>query len=123
MSFNKNNGFTLIELLVVLTIVGLIVASAIPQYREYRSQAYDFRALNDLRMVALAQEAHYLKEEEYLECSSDTCTSLSGVPRLSEGVSIDVVVEDEDVFIATASHERGSGKVYTWNNEKGGIQP
>lgn len=37
----KNRGFTLIELLIVVAIVGILVVSVIPTYRDYTKRMQD----------------------------------------------------------------------------------
>jgi type IV pilus assembly protein PilE len=115
------NGFTLIELLVTLTIIGIITATAIPAYRNYRARAFDFRALSDLRSVALGEEAYFLDNEEYLACNNSSCENLPGINQISEGVDISVTINAES-FQGEATHQKGSGKIYLWDSENGGLQ-
>jgi prepilin-type N-terminal cleavage/methylation domain-containing protein len=117
----KSSGFTLLELLVTLTIISILVATSIPFYKDYRAQAYDFRALNDLRMVALAQEAHFLEKESYYPCDSTSCATLPGISKLSRGVEI-TIEGDENSFRGTASHPLGTGKKFVWDSKLGGLQ-
>ena len=121
-SYNRESarGFTLIELLVVMGIVSALVAVALPRYAAYRANAFDTRAEIDLRSVAMAEEAYFLTNERYLSCSGSTCTQLPGVQRLSEGVRLAVEASDTS-FKGTASHPRGSGKIFTWDSSAGGL--
>lgn len=114
-------GFTLLELLVSLSIVGILSAIAIPEYRAYQQRAFDIRALGDLRTVALAEEAYFMNSERYLACRDTGCAELPGVARLSQGVSL-VVTTDEESFTADAHHAKGSGKRYRWDSANGGLQ-
>jgi prepilin-type N-terminal cleavage/methylation domain-containing protein len=113
-------GFTLIELLVVMGIISTLIAIALPRYATYRASAFDSRAENDLRSVALAEEAYFLENDKYLACSDASCTSLPGIKRLSSGVSLAVTTTDTG-FRGTASHPKGSGKEFVWDSEQGGL--
>jgi prepilin-type N-terminal cleavage/methylation domain-containing protein len=116
----KDSGFTLIELLVVLTIVSILTVTSIPLYQDYRARAFDQRALSDLRMVALAQEAFFLDTEKYLACTGSRCHKLPGVFSLSPGVSL-AVTTNEVSFQGESSHKKGTGKVFVWQSDKGGL--
>jgi prepilin-type N-terminal cleavage/methylation domain-containing protein len=115
----KRRAFTLLELLIVLTIVGIMAATAIPRYKEFRKRAYDFRAESDLRTIALAEEAYYLDMEKYYPCSNEECLNLPGISRLSQGVQVRVTLAGEDSFLALSSHPKGSGRVYQWESDSG----
>jgi type IV pilus assembly protein PilA len=114
-------GFTILELLVVLTIVGVLTATAIPAYQDYKARSFDFRALSDLRSAAIAEEAHFLDTEQYLTCNNAECGSLPGFSKLSEGVTLEINAE-EDYFTGKASHPKGSGKEFLWDSSQGGLQ-
>lgn len=118
---SRCSGFTLLELLVSLSIVGIISAIAIPEYRAYQRRAFDIRALGDLRTVALAEEAYFMSAEKYVSCLNTACESLPGVARLSQGVALGVSAE-LDTFTADASHPKGTGKHFLWDSENGGLQ-
>lgn len=118
---NAARGFTLLELLVSLSIIGIISAIAIPEYRAYQQRAFDIRALGDIRTVALAEEAYYMSNERYLACQNASCAELPGVSTLSRGVRLSVTT-DGDTFAADATHEKGTGKHYLWDSDNGGLQ-
>ena len=117
---NPQKGFSLIELLVVMGIMSTLVAVALPRYASYRATAYDSRAETDLRSVAMAEEAYFLDNDKYLACSGSGCASLPGIKRLSQGVDLSVTTT-ETSFRGTASHPKGSGKVFTWDSDQGGF--
>lgn len=116
----SQHGFSLIELLVVMGIMSTLIAVALPRYASYRASAYDSRAETDLRSVAMAEEAYFLDNDKYLACSDDGCASLPGIRKLSAGVSL-TVSTTETGFRGTASHPKGSGKVFTWDSDQGGF--
>ncbi|RME57697.1 MAG: hypothetical protein D6780_07920, partial [Candidatus Dadabacteria bacterium] len=92
----------------------------IPQYQEYKKRAYDFRAQSDLRNVAVAEEAYYLRFEKYLSCTNQQCSALDGISSLSKGVELEVNATPGG-FIGTAHHSLGTGRVFVWNSNKGGF--
>ena len=118
----RKNGFTLIELLVVMAIVSILTAIAVPQYDAYKKRSFDLRAQTDLHNVATAEEAYFMDNEEYLSCSGDSCTELPGIAALSQGVQLSITAENMK-FTGRASHPRGSGRVFEWNSELGGLLP
>jgi prepilin-type N-terminal cleavage/methylation domain-containing protein len=117
-----DNGFTLIELLATMAIVGILTAIAVPQFSEYKKRGFDTRAQSDLRNVALAEEAYFLDQEEYLSCADERCTDLPGIARISEGVTLEIVA-DETEFSGTSTHPKGSGKTFEWDTMQGGFVP
>lgn len=114
------NGFSMIELLVVMGIMSALLAIALPRYNSYRSNAFDSRAEIDLRSVAMAEEAYFLEKDTYLACSGASCSQLPGIKKLSPGVVL-AVTTTETGFRGTASHPRGSGRVFTWDSDQGGM--
>jgi prepilin-type N-terminal cleavage/methylation domain-containing protein len=117
---NKDRGFTLIELLVVMGIVSALIAVALPRYAAYRANAFDARAEIDLRSVAMAEEAYFLTTERYLSCTGASCSQLPGIQKLSEGPQL-TIQASESFFRGTASHPKGSGRVFTWDSSAGGL--
>lgn len=113
-------GFTLLEILITLTIVSILTAVALPQYNDYKKQAFDSRALSDLRNVAISEEAYFMQNEKYLACKGSDCSSLPGMSALSKGVELEVQVQTEN-FSASAFHPMGSGKRFLWDSSKGGL--
>jgi len=116
----RDSGFTLIELLIVMAVVGALLAIAIPQYSSYRKRAFDTRAQVDLRNVALAEEAYFLDSESYFPCADNGCTQLPGIKSLSNGVTL-AVTTTASGFIGTAKHPNGTGRIYTWDTDRGGL--
>ena len=119
-SNKANYGFTLLEILITLTIVSILTAVALPQYNDYKKQAFDARALSDLRNVAISEEAYFMQSEKYLSCNGSGCVILPGMSAVSKGVVLSVQAQVEQ-FLATASHPKGSGKSYSWDSSRGGL--
>ena len=114
------SGFSLIELLVVIAIASALTAIAVPQYVRYRSRAFDLRALEDLRNVAIAEEAYFADAEHYIACSDDECSAVPGIARLSEGVRLTITLNSEG-FTGVSAHPKGSGRQFRWDSTEGGL--
>jgi type IV pilus assembly protein PilA len=125
----KEKGFTLIELLVVVAIIGVLAATAIPQFSAYRARGFDSRAVSDLRNVATAEEAYYATNEAYLAVAHTATTGagstvIAGLPgsSISSGVALGIVAAAND-FTGTSKHPTsGTGKQFNWNSAAGGLQ-
>lgn len=115
-----DDGFTLIELLVVVAIAGILSAIAIPEYAAYRERAFDTRARYDLYHVATAEEGYFLDTERYLSCAGTECLALPGIRGLSPGVVLTITATN-DGFVGTATHPRGSGKIFRYDSRAGGF--
>lgn len=61
----KNKGFTLIELMIVLVIISVIMAYAIPSYRDYVLRSKRSEAHNALVNIASLQERYYANNNRY----------------------------------------------------------
>jgi hypothetical protein len=69
----------------------------------------------------MAEEAYFLDNDKYLACSGESCTSLPGIRKLSQGVELAITIS-ETSFQGTASHPKGSGKIFTWDSDQGGFR-
>lgn len=118
--YAATRGFTLLEILIALTIVSILTAVALPQYSDYKKQAFDARSMSDLRNVAISEEAYFMQTEKYISCKGAACIILPGMSAVSKGVALEVQAQ-ADNFLATASHPQGSGKTYKWDSSRGGM--
>lgn len=117
---DTQRGFTLLELLIVMAIVGILTAIAVPQYGQYKRRAFDARARSDLYAAALAQEAYFLDNEQYLSCQNNGCAALPGIARVSAGVTLSMTAGEQG-FTGSAQHAQGTGKVFQWDSLQGGM--
>jgi len=62
---NARNGFTLIELLIVVTIIGIIVGIALPNYLNAQVRARVSQAQAEMRTLATALEVYYVDRNSY----------------------------------------------------------
>lgn len=110
-STHRAAGFSLLELLVVVAILGILVATALPRFAEFRAAAYDTRSQQDLRNLAAAEELHRATAERYA-ADVDELAAFSA----SEGVDVAIEVADEERFVAVASHAAGR-REYRWESD------
>src|SRR5687768_4460075 len=99
----RRQGFTLIELLIVIVIIGILAAIAIPKFGKTREKAY-FKAMqSDLRNLSSQQEVYYSNPNNAYTYSANIATLTDFSP--SQGVSIDVSVNGQTGWGATAAHQ------------------
>ena len=107
---SRSSGYTLMELLVTVSIIALVAAIAIPNYRNHvlKSQRSDAKAA--LLRVAAAQEKWYLQNNTYTTSLAD----LNVTETENELYTLSVGSADADGFEATAtadgSKSQGSDK-------------
>lgn len=111
---NAESGFTLLELLATVSIVGVLAATAVPRYHQVKAKSFDVAAKVALREIAIAQDARYIESHSYVNCNQDDChTYFPQINPVANGVSLEFVTAGNS-FTGTASHTKGTGKVYHW---------
>jgi len=75
---NNEKGFTLIELLVVIAIIGILAAIAIPQFAQYRNQAFCSQLESDVTNAMIAAEGYYAQNQVYPATTTDANFTPSG---------------------------------------------
>lgn len=80
---NNRNGFTLIELLIVMTIVGILAAIAVPNYKRSTIKARETVLMEDLYQMRHAIDAYFADKNRYPDALEDLVTAkyLRGIPR------------------------------------------
>src|SRR5437016_328455 len=90
MKSRGGNGFTLVELLVVLTIIGIIMAMAIPQLMNALQKAKQKKSMADVREIAVAIESYAIDYKDYPPAAAQTVPVLFGgiaYPTLTLGLT------------------------------------
>lgn len=105
-------GFTLIELLIVVVLIGILAALVLPKFGDVKERAYKAAMQNDLRNLATAQEIYFEQNGFYAEEAED-------VIALSQHVTIDITVEENQAGYYAEASRRGTD-VTCWLDRRGG---
>ncbi len=109
------SGFTLIEVLVVLTVLGVLVALALPSFLGARRRAYDAAAIAYLRQAVAADEVYASEHGGY----ATNRRALMGAGLRAPLPQLDLVVlEGGERYCLMARHRWGS-RWYAASSGKG----
>lgn len=67
----KQKGFTLIEVMIAVTIVGILLAIAIPNYSEHVKRSARTEAMTALLDIANKLEQYYVDNHQYIATLAD----------------------------------------------------
>lgn len=115
----NGRGFTLVELLVTVAIASILMAIAVPGYRQFVQRANRTDATTALLRIAAAQEKFYMQNNTY---ASEAQRGLAppaglGVPRTDQALYTLVIAFNPNLapslaqgYIATATPTAGGGQ-------------
>ena len=112
----SQNGFTLVELLTVCAVIGALAGIALTAFSRYQASARDQQALVLLRQLVVAEEAYFSDKNSYVSCDQTNCiTFFPEVGQVPSDIDLEFTSTGTDCS-ATASHVKGSGRVYSWSS-------
>jgi len=86
----KKAGFTLVELMISVTIIGMLVAIAVPNFVKSRDQAQLNSILNNLRVIESAKDQWALENKT----GSGAATTLTNICEYLKGGTVKSVVTE-----------------------------
>lgn len=113
------SGFTLVELLTTMSILSILAAICLAQFKYYQSRAFDARAEHDIRAAITSQEANFVESEAYVSCANDTCESNLPNFKLSSGTLIEVTVDDSGETYEVQAHNPRGLRRFIYRSETG----
>ncbi len=118
--FNKasrSKGFTLIELMIVVAIVGILLAIAVPSYREYVRRGAVEEALANMSSGRVGLEQFFLDNRTYEDAPCPASTARFTIACVSDATSYTITATGSGNvlgFIYTINQTGGRTTAGAW---------
>lgn len=100
----KRGGFTLIELLVVMSILGLLLALALPRYFRSLDHAKDVALIENLKVMRVQIDRFFADRGRYPETLEELVEA-----RYLREVPIDPITESRESWVTVPPPDASSG--------------
>ncbi|MDD5120852.1 MAG: type II secretion system protein [Candidatus Omnitrophica bacterium] len=110
-----HKGFTLVELIIVITVIGILVAFASPQFAVTKERALDREAKATIALIQAAEKIYKMEEGPYYPSPAGSTSNIANINanlRLSLPVSSSAWTYTVNSAAQTATATR-SGRTWT----------